>query len=832
MGLFLLLGALSVAANSPLISWIDLTADWRFAPDPGGAGREEEWFSPGYADEAWTMLDAGSRWEDQGFPDVDGYAWYRRDIEVPGDWRGKDAWLVLGGVNDACAVWCNGTYVNSYGDEQEVTVCTTPLIASVGKLLRPGERNIVAIRCLDWGSSGGLWRAPCALTCDSARLPLEKVAACHIDFEAKQLTVETDLTGLGNDRAETVVQIDLTPGGAKAIPLKEGAMTASAVFDLDSPAPGTVYTVHVAPKDRQGRQIQHVTACVEVRWPEVLEWAEPYAGLKVRNNFVTELLSAPLGGTPATHSFPNPRTGWVFITTTSPEAPEAVLDGESDALVWRRNPDTGAFEAMRLLSEGEHRITVQKASEGVVEIRTMPEIAFCYYPSGSHIPAYGPYDWAYMNRHILPQVNTLITTGSAAPEEFEQWRREGRQWISNASLPGLNDKEAPSVDSVYEYWATNPGFASPGFSGVMADEFLWASKAHYAAWGDAIRRLRDNAAFADRVFYAWCVDLYEQEASLEFSRKLVDMGYRFSWERYLREEATPSAAEQRLFRELQQPFQAWRKAMPGVERNTVVCLGYLCAPPETVNLDPGVDYHVFMDMQFHLLATDPTFWGLYGVMEYMAAYADEESIRWAHRMFRHYCIEGNRTRLLDRPLALPHLVNPDFADGLEGWRVEAAEPDSVAAGEMDGFSWLEGRYPRTSQGDRFCRMKRSAAAPNFVRQAVKALEPGQVYSVKLISADLGQMSVSQVLALVIGIDNAEILGQYGFQVPYGSCYSHEVGPYTREHPAYFNFHRVVFRATAPTADLTISDWAAPHTPGGLIGQEIAFNFVEVQPFLE
>jgi hypothetical protein len=392
--------------------------------------------------------------------------------------------------------------------------------------------------------------------------------------------------------------------------------------------------------------------------------------------------------------------------------------------------------------------------------------------------------------------------------------------------------EAPTAEEVFDVWAKNPGVTEPGFSGMIVDEFGWSGGEHYRAWSDAVRQLQADPKFKRKTFYAWCGDLFRQQPSLQFSHLLMDLGHRFSWEKYLQEEPTPENARRLMVREMQRPFAEWRKAMPGIERHMVMCLGYLSAPPETLNLNPAVNYHVFMDMQFQMLATDPTFWDLYGIMEYMAAYADEESIRWAQRLFRHYCIEGNRTRLIDDPYVLPHLENPDFTEDLEGWRVEPAEKDSIDTRQMKGLSWLQGRYPKTASGDRFCWMKRSANGPNRVRQTIRSLEPGRVYSLKLISADLQQLDKEQILALSIEIHGVERLNQYCFQFPYPSCYSHEVEPYDRTHPAYFNFHRIVFRPESATAELVISDWASASDPGGPTGQETAFNFVEVQPFLE
>jgi len=850
LSLFLLAG-LCAADETRL----DLTSGWRFRPDAANIGFAEGWHSLSHSDDDWAVLEAGKRWEDQGFPDVDGYAWYRRHVDVAESWRGEKVWLIIGGANDACVVFCNGERINAYGDDKELSVNSTPIITELSRSIRFGQTNLIAIQCYDWGASGGLWRLPCALTTDPAQLPVESIAACYPDREDRKLTVEIDLTGLGNERPETILRAALFRRGSNLVVAKRAARVesdandASVSFEVPDARAGSAYRIEVAAEDPNGEPIAGVVASLDVEWDASPSWPGKYASLKVFNNFVSELLSVRVGGNTdspdsetrsaqSPFAFVNPRKGWVFFSVSydhknvARPAPRAVLDDRPGLVRWRPNPDTGAFEAMQLLDEGEHQIQVQVLSPARLDVRTMPEIAFCYYPSSRHITAFPPYDWEYVERYVLPHVNTLITRSEVPQNEFDQWLSEGRQWISNAGLPGLTSKEAPAADDVYNYWASNPGVTEPGFGGIMVDEFLSSGVDHYNAWGEGVRRLNATPGFRGKTFYAWCGDLFKQQPSLEFSRLLTELGYRFSWEKYLREEPTPDRARRLMLREMQRPFAQWKKAMPGVERHIVMCLGYLCAPPETLNLDPGVDYHVFLDMQFQTLATEPTFWGLYGIMEYMAAYADEESIRWAHKLFRHYCIEGNSTRLINDPYVLPHLKNPDFASGFEGWRVESAEEGSVDIGRMEGFSWLQGRYPKTASGDRFCWMKRSAKGPNRVRQIIRSLEPGRLYSLKLISADLTELDKKQTLALTTDIERAERLDEYCFQFTYPSCYSHEVEPYNRNHPAYFNFHRVVFRPTARTAELAISDWAAPSDPGGPVGQETAFNFVEVQPFLE
>ena len=41
---------------------------------------------------------------------------------------------------------------------------------------------------------------------------------------------------------------------------------------------------------------------------------------------------------------------------------------------------------------------------------------------------------------------------------------------------------------------------------------------------------------------------------------------------------------------------------------------------------------------------------------------------------------------------------------------------------------------------------------------------------------------------------------------------------------------VVFRATGTTASLEISDWLKAEEPGAPVGEELYFDFIQVQPY--
>ncbi len=62
---------------------IDMWEDWRFSPDDKNIGISENWHTRQFDDSHWATIDAGKRWEDQGYPDVDSLAWYRKVIDIP-----------------------------------------------------------------------------------------------------------------------------------------------------------------------------------------------------------------------------------------------------------------------------------------------------------------------------------------------------------------------------------------------------------------------------------------------------------------------------------------------------------------------------------------------------------------------------------------------------------------------------------------------------------------------------------------------------------------------------------------------------------------------------
>lgn len=151
--------------NENLQETISLEKQWQFSPDKNNIGLAENWNSTHYNDSKWAIVNAGIRWEEQGYPNLDGIGWYRKTINIPLNWEGHDVWIKFGGVNDAYELFVNGEKLSSFG-AANITYASKPSFTKITEKLECGKPNLIAVRVNDWGNSGGLWRLPIIITTD------------------------------------------------------------------------------------------------------------------------------------------------------------------------------------------------------------------------------------------------------------------------------------------------------------------------------------------------------------------------------------------------------------------------------------------------------------------------------------------------------------------------------------------------------------------------------------------------------------------------------------------------------------------------------------------
>ena len=232
-----------------LLDTIDLEKNWFFSPDEKNIGKSEKWYSVNFDDSQWAKIDAGKRWEDFGYRDLDAFCWYRKTVEIPAEWKGKDTWLKIEGVNDAYELFINGVSVSFFG-EANIGVASRPTFTEISKKLKCGESNLIAIQVNDWGNSGGLWRLPVILTTDESKVnnifqPMSdtRYTAESLDyqlfwedqFDSNKLDAEKwAVRGVG-PRAAGYVSPD-------AVKINDGFLEISAFIENDSIKTGAVGT--------------------------------------------------------------------------------------------------------------------------------------------------------------------------------------------------------------------------------------------------------------------------------------------------------------------------------------------------------------------------------------------------------------------------------------------------------------------------------------------------------------------------------------------------------------------------------------------------------------
>ena len=133
-----------------------------FRTDPFDDGRFERWQDPDSGSAGWKPLRTTAGWDAQGFQDAEGHpfrgvAWYRFDVEVPGGAAGRKVSLHAPAVVNEAWVWVNGAYAG-HRPYKMPWFRPQELDLDVTKLLRPGEKNRIAIRVLCnydvWGANG------------------------------------------------------------------------------------------------------------------------------------------------------------------------------------------------------------------------------------------------------------------------------------------------------------------------------------------------------------------------------------------------------------------------------------------------------------------------------------------------------------------------------------------------------------------------------------------------------------------------------------------------------------------------------------------------------
>lgn len=532
------------------------------------------------------------------------------------------------------------------------------------------------------------------------------------------------------------------------------------------------------------------------------------AGAKRLNNFVTELgtFSAKNGKI----SFVNPRDGWVH------------LRGDS-------------FAVFRYLKRGACDVEVPVASCTVRLVKTIVHGGLDF-SDGLRPDAIGPFSegfhrkWVYGLFNVLEgkDVSTFAAgeiraTGARLTSAFVRMRAHDRKIRSDIpAMVALLEEAAGRGDMVIDEMSlTLDGDSNRNF-GEACWRFL--EKGHDEAfrtcWCDVIDNVIEDPA---RVASAFSSTVNSGNGT----------GF-VATEHYLCARSALRDAETEIERVVDFS-KSVRRMMPCAPRHVIYLLGtYLFPGDWNAWCSPEPDMKALYGWLLHRLATDPEFADVGGI-GVPRFYCDEEIARFVCQAVRHYCLEG---RTDDFAAALGYryrpglLSNGDFDRGFEGWAAKPAAADSLTVGTREKFGRKEqGRIGGGASGDRFALFVRQATKPNVLTYAVKGLRPGQMYALTYLTADYddvlkpGRHPLSE--SLRASVSNAVVIPERSYTM----FWPPERFPSGRRPKGAVTVsHKVVFCATADSAEIAFTDWLSPDEPGWRIGERWILNGVGVRPY--
>jgi hypothetical protein len=143
---------------------VNLQSLWKFRPGDDIRRKDTD-----FDDSLWAEILVPARWEDQGYRDYDGYAWYRKKFTYNSNSIEDRMVLLMGKIDDIDQVYINGTLIGSTGT---FPTRSNPDVSPTQEynafrgyylpagFLKKGQKYVIAVRVLDTGGSGGIYEGP------------------------------------------------------------------------------------------------------------------------------------------------------------------------------------------------------------------------------------------------------------------------------------------------------------------------------------------------------------------------------------------------------------------------------------------------------------------------------------------------------------------------------------------------------------------------------------------------------------------------------------------------------------------------------------------------
>ncbi len=146
-----------------------------FPADPGNGAETAGWADPRLGETGWKEVKLPRVWQAFGH-NHSGVFWFRRTIDLPASWAGRDLCLKIGAVDKQDITYFNGEPVGATGTGFEEQYWNVEREYRVpGRLVVPG-RNTIAVRAYSFAYHGGLTGPATSMTVALHDEPSETVS--------------------------------------------------------------------------------------------------------------------------------------------------------------------------------------------------------------------------------------------------------------------------------------------------------------------------------------------------------------------------------------------------------------------------------------------------------------------------------------------------------------------------------------------------------------------------------------------------------------------------------------------------------------------------------
>jgi len=259
-------------------NFLSLNGKWKFAWVRDANQRPTGFFRTDYDDSHWGEMPVPGVWELNGYGDPiyvnTGYAWrnqyrndppyvpvennhvgsYRRTVEIPADWKGKDIIAHFGSVTSNMYLWVNGKYAG-YSEDSKLEA-----EFDLTRYLVPGQKNLICFQVFRWCDGtyledqdffrySGVGRDCWLYARDRKRVEDIRVHT-DLDPEYRDAVLEVELSG----DSKLGVSLELLDADGKQILAEEVQSPGKYSFNIADPEKWTAETVPLQDRCQQRRR--------------------------------------------------------------------------------------------------------------------------------------------------------------------------------------------------------------------------------------------------------------------------------------------------------------------------------------------------------------------------------------------------------------------------------------------------------------------------------------------------------------------------------------------------------------------------------------------------